>query len=289
LSQPDKLNSEKFIVIVTGLSGAGKTVTLRTLEDIGFFCVDNLPPPVILEFLKLLDKHTTFRNIAIGIDIRVQQFFEEAIKLIKKIKKSYKTEVLFLEADDEAILLRYKETRRPHPLSGYVSDLIEAIKKERAMLYPLRSFSERIIDTSRFNPHQLKSLIRSIYAAEEILPSVIVISFGYKKGVPMNADLVFDARFLPNPYFVPSLTELSGKDKPVRDFVLKQKETIEFLKYIKNFLNFAVSGYKKEGRAYITIAIGCTGGRHRSVVLAEEIAEYIKSLSLNPVVIHRDL
>ncbi|WP_353683605.1 RNase adapter RapZ [Thermodesulfovibrio sp. 3907-1M] len=289
MNQQDKLSSEKFIVIVTGLSGAGKTVTLRTLEDIGFFCVDNLPPPVILEFLKLLEKHTTFRNIAIGIDIRVQQFLEEATKVIEKIKSIYRTEILFLEADDEAILLRYKETRRPHPLSGYGSDLIEAVKKERALLYPLRSFSERIIDTSNFNPHQLKSLIRSIYAEEEILPSVTIISFGYKKGVPMNADLVFDARFLPNPYFVPSLTELSGKDEPVRDFVLKQKETIEFLKYIKNFLNFAVSGYKKEGRAYITIAIGCTGGRHRSVVLAEEIARYIKSLSLNPVVIHRDL
>ncbi|GAB5047107.1 RNase adapter RapZ [Thermodesulfovibrio sp. TK110] len=289
MSQPDKLKSEKFIVIVTGLSGAGKTVTLRTLEDIGFFCVDNLPPPVVLEFLKLLERYTTFKNIAIGIDIRVQQFLEEATKVIEKLKSIYKIEILFLEADDEAILLRYKETRRPHPLSSYSSDLIGAIKKERALLYSLRSFSERIIDTSNFNPHQLRSLIRSIYAEEEILPSVTIISFGYKKGIPMNADLVFDARFLPNPYFVPSLTELSGKDEPVKDFVLKQKETIEFLKYIKNFLSFAFSGYKKEGRAYITIAIGCTGGRHRSVVLAEEIAKYIKSLSLSPVVIHRDL
>lgn len=283
------MSSEKFIVIVTGLSGAGKTVTLRTLEDIGFFCVDNLPPPVILEFLKLLDKHTSFRNIAIGIDIRSHQFLEKAAKIIEKIRNTYKTEVLFLEADDETILLRYKETRRPHPLSAHYSDLIEAIKKERVLLYPLRCSSERIIDTSKFNPHQLKFFVRSMYGAEEISPSVTVISFGYKKGVPTNADLVFDARFLPNPYFVPSLTDLNGKDKAVKDFVLKQKETSEFLEYIKNFLNFAISGYKKEGRAYVTVAIGCTGGKHRSVVLAEEIAEYIRSLSLNTVVIHRDL
>lgn len=289
LNLQDKLSSDKFIVIVTGLSGAGKTVTLRTLEDIGFFCVDNLPPPVILEFLKLLEECTNVKNIAIGIDIRVQQFLEEATKVIEKIKNTYKAEILFLEADEDTILLRYKETRRPHPLSTYPSNLIEAIKRERTLLYCLRSLSDRIIDTSSFNPHQLRALVRSIYASEEILPSVTIISFGYKKGIPTNADLVFDARFLPNPYFIPSLMDLNGTDQSVRNFVLSQKETVEFLSHVKNFLTFAVSGYKKEGRAYITIAIGCTGGKHRSVVLAEEIAQHLKSLSFNPVVIHRDL
>lgn len=283
------MNFDKFIVIVTGLSGGGKTVTLRTLEDIGFFCVDNLPPPIVLEFLGMLNEYSSFKNIAIGIDIRVQQFLEKATELIKRIKDIYKIEVLFLEADDDTILLRYKETRRPHPLSTHYNDLHKAIKQEKALLYPLRCLSDRIIDTSNLNPHELKFLIRSMYGAEKISPSITIISFGYKKGIPANADLIFDARFLPNPYFIPSLTDLNGKDKPVKDFVLKQNETIEFLTYIKNFLSFAVSGYKREGRAYVTIAIGCTGGRHRSVVLVEEIADYLRSLSLNPVVIHRDL
>lgn len=280
---------EKFIIIVTGLSGGGKTVTIRTLEDIGFFCVDNLPPPVILEFLGMLNEFSSFRNIAIGIDIRAQQFLEKATEVIKKIKDLYKTEVLFMEADDETILLRYKETRRPHPLSGLYNDLLKAIKQEKVLLYPIRSCSDRIIDTSNFNPHALKFLIRSLYGAEEISPSVTVMSFGYKKGIPANADLVFDARFLPNPYFVPFLTDLNGTDEEVKNFVLKQNETVEFLKYIKIFLNYALSGYKKEGRPYITIAIGCTGGKHRSVVIAEEIARYLRSLFVNSVVIHRDL
>jgi Predicted P-loop-containing kinase len=266
---------EKFIIIVTGLSGGGKTVTIRTLEDIGFFCVDNLPPPVILEFLGMLNEFSSFRNIAIGIDIRAQQFLEKATEVLKKIKDRYKTEVLFMEADDETILLRYKETRRPHPLSGLYNDLLKAIKQEKVLLYPIRSCSDRIIDTSNFNPHALKFLIRSLYGAEEISPSVTVMSFGYKKGIPANADLVFDARFLPNPYFVPFLTDLNGTDEEVKNFVLKQNETVEFLKYIKIFLNYALSGYKKEGRPYITIAIGCTGGKHRSVVIAEEIARYL--------------
>ncbi|MEN2993851.1 MAG: RNase adapter RapZ [Thermodesulfovibrio sp.] len=283
------MSSEKFIVIVTGLSGAGKTVTIRTLEDIGFFCVDNLPPPVVSEFLKMLDEYSNFKNIAIGIDIRVKDFLETATELIKKIKNNYKVEVLFLEADEETILLRYKETRRPHPLSSFYASLQEAFKHEMELLYPLRCLADRVVDTSKLNPHELKSLIRHMYGAENISPSITIISFSYKKGIPVNADLIFDARFLPNPYFIPSLTDLTGKDKAVKDFMLKQKETIEFLKYVKDFLKFAISGYKKEGRAYVTVAIGCTGGKHRSVALVEEIAEYLKGFSFNPVVVHRDL
>lgn len=283
------LSLEKFIVIVTGVSGGGKTVTLRTLEDMGFFCVDNLPPQVVLDFLGMLNGYNGLKNIAIGIDIRVHRFFEKTVDVIKKIKNAYKSEVLFLEADDETILRRYKETRRPHPLSGLYNDLLKAIKEERILLYPIRSFSDRIIDTSSFSPHELKFLIRSMYGAENISPSITIISFSYKKGVPANADLVFDTRFLPNPYFIPSLTELNGKNESVKDFILKQNETMEFLKHIKNFLKFAISAYKKEGRPYLTIAIGCTGGKHRSVVLAEEIAKYLNNFSINPVVIHRDL
>lgn len=283
------MRKKPILVIVTGLSGAGKTVTLRTLEDIGFFCVDNLPPPAVTDFLKILQKYGNFKKIAIGIDIRLYQFLGKSVELIERTKKSYKTDVLFLEADDETILRRYKETRRPHPLFSLHNELLKAIKEEIVLLQPLRSIATRIIDTSSFNPHELKFLISSIYGGELRTLSVTILSFGFKRGIPSNADLLFDARFLPNPYFIPELTELTGKDRKVKDFVLKQRETKEFLKRLKNFLKFAIEGYKREGKAYLTIGIGCTGGKHRSVVIAEEIGDFIKTLSLNPIVIHRDL
>lgn len=283
------MRKKPILVIVTGLSGAGKTVTLRTLEDIGFFCVDNLPPPAVTDFLKILQKYGNFKKIAIGIDIRLYQFLGKSVELIERTKKSYKTDVLFLEADDETILRRYKETRRPHPLFSLHNELLKAIKEEIVLLQPLRSIATRVIDTSNFNPHELKFLISSIYGGELRTLSVTILSFGFKRGIPSNADLLFDARFLPNPYFIPELTELTGKDRKVKDFVLKQRETKEFLKRLKNFLKFAIEGYKREGKAYLTIGIGCTGGKHRSVVIAEEIGDFIKTLSLNPIVIHRDL
>jgi UPF0042 nucleotide-binding protein len=283
------LNNEPFIVIVTGLSGGGKTVTLRTLEDMGFFCVDNLPPPLILNFLEMLEEYSKIKNVAFGMDIRIHEFFGIAHEVIKKVRQRYKTEVLFLEADEETIMRRYKETRRPHPLLTQYEDLLKAIKQENIFLYPLREISDRILDTSSFNPHELKLVIRSIYGENYEFPLITIISFGYKKGVPVNADMVFDVRFLPNPYFIPSLTHLSGKDASVKDFVLKQKETEEFLMHIKNFLNFLIPKYKKEGRAYLTIAIGCTGGKHRSVVIAEYLAEHLEGISFKPHIVHRDL
>lgn len=283
------MNANLFIVIVTGLSGGGKTVTLRTLEDIGFFCVDNLPPLFILKFLEMLDNYKKIKNIAFGMDIRIKDFLDVAQEVIKEVRKKYKTEVLFLEADEDAIMRRYKETRRPHPLSTQHEDLFEAIKQEKILLYPLRNLSDRIVDTSDFNPHELKLVIRSIYGDSKESPAITLISFGYKKGLPANADIVFDVRFLPNPYFIPTLTSLSGKDLEVKDFVLNKKETEDFLIHIKNFLDFVIPKYQKEGRAYLTIAIGCTGGRHRSVVIAEAIADHLKSFSLKADVIHRDL
>ncbi|MEN2986454.1 MAG: RNase adapter RapZ [Thermodesulfovibrionaceae bacterium] len=283
------MNSDKFIVIVTGISGGGKTVTLRTLEDIGFFCIDNLPPEVASHFVETIKDYKDFIKIAIGIDIRVYSFLNKAEEVFERIKKEFRSEILFLDADDESILRRYKETRRPHPLMCQHENLLDAIKKERVLLYPLKKLSDRVIDTSNFNPHQLRSLIRSIYSENEKHPYVTVMSFGYKKGVPVNADIVFDARFLPNPYFIESLRELSGKDPNVKDYVLNQTETKEFLEHIKSFLSFALPKYKKEGRYYITLAVGCTGGKHRSVVLAEELSDFISSLNFKTNVIHRDL
>jgi UPF0042 nucleotide-binding protein len=283
------LSSNLHIVIVTGLSGAGKTVTLRTFEDLGFFCIDNLPLPLVLEFIKLIQDYSYSNKIAIGVDIRSYSFFEKALDSIKEVKKRYTLEILFLQADEEIILRRYKETRRPHPLFSRYINLLEAIKEEHSLLSPLRELADRIIDTTNFNPHELREFIRDIYEKKANYPSITVISFGYKKGIPLNTDLVFDVRCLPNPYFVNNLSHLTGKDKPVRDFVLNQDDTKKFITRIKSFLNFALPRYKKEGRAYLTIAIGCTGGKHRSVVIVEEISDYLKRKFPNVTVVHRDL
>ncbi len=283
------MNCDPHIVIVTGLSGAGKTLTLRTLEDIGFFCIDNLPLPLVVDFVKLINECKYGDKVALSIDIRSYNFFEQAQEIIKKVKEIYKAEILFLYADEDIILRRYKETRRPHPLYSQSKDLLDSIKKEQIILSPLRELADRLLDTSNFNPHELREFVKGIYEKENLYPAITVISFGYKKGIPMIADLLFDARYLPNPYFVPSLSNLTGKDKPVKDFVLNNPDTKNFLTHLKSFLRFVLPRYKKEGRAYLTIAIGCTGGKHRSVVIAEAISDYIKSKSFNVTTIHRDL
>lgn len=283
------LNCNPYIVIVTGLSGAGKTLTLRTLEDIGFFAIDNLPPPLVIDFVKLIHDYGHCDKVALGVDIRGYNISEQASEFIEEVKKRYTTEILFLQADEEIILRRYKETRRPHPLYYKYTNLLEAIREEHNILSPIRELADRIIDTTNFNPHELREFIRSIYEKDRIYPAVTVISFGYKKGIPMVADLVFDVRYLPNPYFVPNLSQLTGIDKPVKDFVLNQVDTKKFLNHIRSFLRFVLPKYKKEGRAYLNIAIGCTGGRHRSVVIAEVISDYIRKKLFNVKTIHRDL
>ncbi|MCX7988994.1 MAG: RNase adapter RapZ [Thermodesulfovibrio sp.] len=283
------MSCNPYIVIVTGLSGAGKTVTLRTLEDLSFFCIDNLPPPLVINFIKLINEYGYCDKIAIGVDIRGYNFSEKASEFIKEIKERYATEILFLQADEETILRRYKETRRPHPLFPKYKNLIESIRQEHNLLSPLRELSDRIIDTTNFNPHELREFIRSIYEKDKTYPTITVISFGYKKGIPTNADLIFDVRYLPNPYFVDNLSQLTGIDKPVRDFVLSHNDTKKFIRRVKSFLKFVLPKYKREGRAYLTIAIGCTGGRHRSVVIADIISDYIRKNFFNVTTIHRDL
>ncbi len=282
------MKKHPFIVVITGLSGSGKTVALRALEDTGFFCVDNLPVALIEAFVAKVSENSEIREIGIGIDIREKGFLTDVENVIKALKNKFHTEVLFLEAEQDVLIRRFKETRRPHPLQGNIED---AIKIEKERLLVLREFADRIIDTSSFTPHQLRRLITCQFnlAPGEDIMNVVIISFGFKFGVPQNIDLLFDVRFLPNPHFVPELKPLKGTDRKVADFVLKNKITIEYIKKIKNLIDFLIPNYIKEGKTYLTIGIGCTGGNHRSPAIVERLARIIRKHPVKLSIVHRDI
>ncbi|MDP3112080.1 MAG: RNase adapter RapZ [Thermodesulfovibrionales bacterium] len=280
------------VVIISGLSGSGKTVALRALEDSGFFCVDNLPLTLIDSFITHLTQKGDIKRIGIGIDIREQGFLLKTASALQALRKKHKTEIIFLEAEKGVLIRRFKETRRPHPLSGsFKNDIGKSIEAEKKALMPLRKEADRIIDTSSYTPHQLRQLITSLYsgAAKGRDMSLTLMSFGYKFGVPQNIDLLFDVRFIPNPHFVPELKELSGIDMPVKKFIFEKPRTKEFMKKLKGLLNFLIPLYIKEGKTYLTIGIGCTGGRHRSPAITEKIASLIKNQPIDINIVHRDL
>ncbi|MEJ2183151.1 MAG: RNase adapter RapZ [Nitrospirota bacterium] len=282
------------IVIITGLSGSGKTVALRAIEDGGYTSVDNLPPQLIESFAATItggDGHAA--RIAVGIDIRRKEFLHVLTSRLPALREKYALSIVFLEADQDVLLRRFKETRRPHPLMAPEMDgLPEAISREKELLEPLRDLADAVIDTSSFTPHQLRRHVMSLYAAEGAPAggmNVTLLSFGFKYGVPQSVDLVFDVRFLPNPHFVPELKDLTGKDGPVRDFVLGKPETEEFLTRLGALLEYLIPQYRKEGKSYLTVGIGCTGGRHRSIALAEEMASRMKDGPFTVQVAHRDI
>jgi UPF0042 nucleotide-binding protein len=280
------------ILIITGLSGSGKTIALRALEDIGYYCVDNLPSQLIDNFASTITEKGAIQKIAISMDIREKESLPIVVSDLQPLRTKYEISIIFFEADKDTLLRRFKETRRPHPLmSTKMHDLDEAISIEKGLILPLREAADRIIDTSGFTPHQLRQYMISNYGAEQAMSTmnVTIMSFGFKFGVPQNADLVFDVRFLPNPHFVPELKELDGKNSSVKEFVLEKEQTEEFIKKLKGMMDFLIPLYVKEGKTYLTIGIGCTGGRHRSIVVAEEIASLIKLDNLNISVIHRDM
>lgn len=276
------------VAIITGLSGSGKTVALRAVEDLAFFCVDNLPVSLIGSLVETISQSAPGRDLAIGIDIREKEFLADIHRVLAALRKKHRVGILFLEADTDVLIRRFKETRRPHPLGG---DLEEAIRKERESLAELRAEADRVIDTSPLSPHQLRRLITSFYLPEGSSQSmgVTLISFGFKYGAPQNIDLLFDVRFLPNPHFVASLKALTGTNKKVADFVFRHSDTKEFMKKTIDLVRFLLPRYVREGRSYLSIAVGCTGGRHRSPAVVEKLAAALAKEPVDLKIIHRDI
>lgn len=279
-----------FIVIITGLSGSGKTVALKAIEDAGFYCVENLPPQLIEQFIAAVTEKDRDRRIAIGIDVREKDFLPAVDSVLASLREKYNLNILFLEAEKDVLIRRFKETRRPHPLlEAGETDMERAISDERELLAPLRDCADRIVDTSSLLPQQLRNVIFSLFGKQTGELDLTIMSFGYKFGIPQNVDLLFDVRFLPNPHFVPGLRELKGTDAQVRDFIFEKPETLEFMEKLVSLLDFLIPLYRKEGKAYLTVGIGCTGGRHRSPAIAEKVASMISGKPLRTSIVHRDM
>lgn len=279
-------------VIVTGLSGAGKSQTVRFLEDFGYFCIDNLPPSLIPKFAEICSQtQGKIEKVAIVIDIRGREFFNDLFKSLKMLQNmGYNYEILFLEAKDEVLVKRYKETRRNHPLA-HDGNIFEAITRERNKLAEVRNQAKHIVDTTDLLPRQLRQELEKIFVEGEKFESLVITvsSFGFKYGIPIDADIVFDVRFLPNPYYIEELKRFSGLEDNIRNYVLQWPEANEFLNKINDMLEFLIPHYIKEGKSRLVIAIGCTGGRHRSVVLASEIFKSLKENGHTVLITHRDI
>lgn len=278
------------VVVVTGLSGAGRSTALHVLEDLGFFCVDNLPPALATGLVQLVESGKELTRIGLGIDVRTGAFLEGAAEAFKAlVEGGHELEVLFVDCADEALVRRFSETRRPHPLAPG-GDLLSGIQAERERLGPMKARARRVFDTTNLSVHELRRMLIDHIARGTARSSMVtrVVSFGFKYGVPVDADLVFDLRFLPNPHFVPALKPKPGTDPEVSSFVLEAAETGELLEDLVPMLLKLLPRYEREGKAYLTVAVGCTGGRHRSVALAEEIGWRLR-VGREVIVVHRDL
>jgi UPF0042 nucleotide-binding protein len=279
------------IVVITGLSGSGKTHVLRALEDLGWFCVDNLPTALIPRFAALVRESGELRRAALVVDVREPDFLTRFAAIYREVKarSGVKVSLVFLEADARVLLRRFSETRRPHPMAEN-EPVADAIRDEREALRPIRKAADLILDTSGYTVHELRDYVKERYDRKGGSRTVItVMSFGYKFGLPADADLVFDARFLPNPNFVARLKRLTGNDAAVVRYMRRQPELQAFLKRLASFLGFVVPRYVREGKSYLTIAIGCTGGRHRSVMIANAVRDSLAAQGLAAKLRHRDL
>lgn len=279
------------VVIITGLSGSGKTTALRALEDIGFYCVDNMPVVLLPQFLEIQSAQAkNIAQVAMVMDLRENTFIETYKSIFEQIRlQGYKIEIIFLDARDDALLNRFSETRRVHPLSQ--ASVMEGIHRERLLLRGLKEMADRVIDTTTCNVHQLKDTVQRHFLSSSTAKRLFIhlISFGYRYGLPVDADLVFDVRFLPNPYYVETLKTYNGNHEAVREYVLGAEASVIFLRKLFELMEFLLPLYEKEGKPRLTIAMGCTGGKHRSVVMASELLTYFTSRDYPVNVNHRDI
>lgn len=268
------------LVIVTGMSGAGKTVAIQSFEDLGYFTIDNMPPTLLPKFIKLVEQSGETNKVALVVDMRSRLFFNEINAIMDKIETNerVKVKILFLDATDGELVSRYKETRRSHPLASD-GRVLDGITLERELLAPLKSLSQNVVDTTELTPRQLRQVLSEQFSSDDNKSSfrIEVVSFGFKYGLPLYADLVFDVRFLPNPYYKPELRDKTGLDKDVYDYVMGFEESESFYQHLLDLIEPILPGYQKEGKAILTIAVGCTGGQHRSTAFAHRLAEDLKA------------
>jgi UPF0042 nucleotide-binding protein len=271
------------------MSGAGKLSALKTFEDLGYYCVDNLPVGLIENFAELVRESSEIERAALVVDIREGEGLEKLPQVLRKVRESMKTALLFLEAGEEVLLRRYSETRRPHPL-GRQKSVKASLKDERRQLQPVRALADLVVDTTKFNVHELKALLTERFQGGKKDKNILIscVSFGFREGVPADADLVFDVRFLPNPHFVPEFRPLTGRNAKVAKYIRSFPQTREFIKRISDLLVYLIPHYIREGKSYLTIAFGCTGGKHRSVMIAEDVKKLLAKAGYNVKVVHRD-
>jgi RNase adapter protein RapZ len=280
----------KELVIVTGISGAGKASAIKSFEDLGFHSVDNLPIELLPDFARLVRNSSEVERAAIVVDIREGATLDRLPDILKTVKKLLPTRVVFLDAQDAVLVRRYSETRRPHPL-GRSDTVSRSIVEERQLLDPIRNVADTLIDTSNFNVHELRAHIQARFGKEEETKQLLVscLSFGFKNGVPLDADMVFDVRFLPNPHFVPEFRKKTGENPKVAAYIRGFPQTVEFLDRVTELMLYLLPHYVEEGKSYLTVAFGCTGGQHRSVMMARDIGKRLKKAGYQVKVLHRDM
>jgi len=285
----DKKRDTRFLII-TGLSGSGKTVVGRFLEDLGYYCIDNLPTKLIPRFVDLWTrKEVEIEKVALVVDIREVGFIKEFPKVLQSIQEKVQPYLIFLEASDEVLFKRFSESRRPHPLASTKS-VREGIALERKRLAKIKKLADEVLDTSFTNLAELKEILtRQFLRKKGLSLQIVVVSFGYKYGIPLDSDLVFDTRFLPNPHYIDTMRDKTGRSKKVKEYVLQAKETQSYLIKLLRFVDYLIPKFEDEGKSYVTIAMGCTGGRHRSVVLADRLKEHLKNQNYKVRTYHRDM